>query len=98
MSPRKSEAWKKGRIQEICRRCHYLTLPSTRKYRLMETLDDTRGEFFKKCLRQKCIQKKCPWLASQPAVFFLLRLQGLRPDTKIKFHSFPLIFFISSEG
>ena len=63
----------------------------------METLDDTRGEFFKKCLRQKCIQKKCPWLASQPAVFFfvtLTRFQTWHKD-KISLFSFNIFYFVS---
>ena len=70
MSPRKSEAWKKradpGNLQEMS----LPNLTSTKKYRLMETLVGTQREFFKKCLGQKCMQKKCPLLASQTAGFF----------------------------
>ena len=60
----------------------------------METLDGTQREFFKKCLRQKCMQKKCPLLAAQTAGFFVAftRFQTWHKD-KISLFSFNIFYF-----
>ena len=98
MSPRKSEAWKKradpGNLQEM-------SLPNLTLDQKIQIDGDTSrhsARIFQKMFRTKMYAKEMPIVSISNCRIFLFPLQGFRLDTKIKFRSSPLIFFISSLG